>query len=152
MIIEQASVSLTFAGYSLSNTAPQTRLLPANNIYFVQPTSYNCLCAIDYIRAFYETGKSSLPGKLAPWLPKSLAREMPLVDLVSATPDIVTHPFSLDRPHVLMNKFSGPDDPQYKRVADTVGDLLRKIFDERHITKGNTSMRNERYSLKNLEI
>lgn len=75
-----------------------------------------------------------------------------LVDLVSATPDIVTHPFSLDRPHVLMNKFSGPDDPQYKRVADTVGDLLRKIFDERHITKGNTSMRNERYSLKNLEI
>ncbi|KAK0722210.1 hypothetical protein B0T26DRAFT_701827 [Lasiosphaeria miniovina] len=56
-----------------------------------------------HVVTFYETGKSTNAPQL--------------VDIDSATLQIVPHPLPLDRPHVTMNKFSGPDDPGYVLVA-----------------------------------
>ena len=44
--------------------------------------SFTTLCLenelTDYMFIFYETGKSSLPRKIAPWLPTSLSQEQPV--------------------------------------------------------------------------
>jgi hypothetical protein len=44
--------------------------------------SFTALCRendlIDHVFTFYETGKSSLPRKIAPWLPASLSQEQPV--------------------------------------------------------------------------
>lgn len=47
------------------------------------------------------------------------------MDWASASLDIVT-PLSIDRPHKLMNKFYGPEDPDFEKVRD----LFREILDE----------------------
>ncbi|KAG2414059.1 hypothetical protein HFD88_003250 [Aspergillus terreus] len=118
--------------------------------------SFTALCQehdlADRIVSFYETGKSSLPRKVAPWLPQYLAQEKPLVDICSATPDIVKHPLPLDRPHVLMNKFSGPHDPDYEIVAERIDYLLRKIRKGRAIERADAWIQTKRYSLKELHI
>ncbi|EFX03859.1 pfs domain containing protein [Grosmannia clavigera kw1407] len=48
-----------------------------------------------------------------------------LVDSDSANLDIVEHPIPLDRTHVLMNKFAGPRDLEYEKVAGRIEDFLR---------------------------
>ncbi|KAL5358354.1 hypothetical protein BJX96DRAFT_39877 [Aspergillus floccosus] len=82
--------------------------------------SFTALCQendlTDHIVTFYETGYTSLAHKVARWLPQYLAQEKPLVSRSSGTLDIVKHPLALDRRHILMNKFSGPDDPGYDAI------------------------------------
>ncbi|KFY28765.1 hypothetical protein V491_00298, partial [Pseudogymnoascus sp. VKM F-3775] len=118
--------------------------------------SFTALCKknglIDHVFTFYETGKSSLPRKIAPWLPASLSQEQPLVSLPSATPDFVPHPIPLDRPHVLMNKFYGPNDSGFVSVAHKIEILICKIRNGRPIEKADLWIRNGCYSKENLRI
>ena len=141
--------------------------------------SFTALCQendlANHIVIFYETGKSSLLRKVAFWLPQYLAQEKPvrpliyflsthsenkekfsnphqLVDISSATLDIVKHPLALDRPHVLMNKFSGPHDPDYEIIAERIDYLFRKIRQGRAIERADVWIRTKRYSLKELKI
>ncbi|KAL6231121.1 hypothetical protein BDW75DRAFT_233868 [Aspergillus navahoensis] len=106
----------------------------------------------NHVFTFYETGKSSLPRKIAPWLPASLAQEQPLVNISSATLDIVKHPQPLDRPHVTMNKFYGPDDAGYIAVAGVIECILCEVRQGRPIEKADLWIRNKRYSLRELKI
>ncbi|GAB1216032.1 hypothetical protein ATERTT37_005233 [Aspergillus terreus] len=118
--------------------------------------SFTALCEendlANHIVTFYETGKSSLLRKVAPWLPQYLAQEQPLVSISSAALDIAKHPLALDRPHVLMNKFDGPDDPGYDIVAKKIEHLVRKIRKGRPIERADAWIRTKRYSCKELQI
>jgi hypothetical protein len=60
---------------------------------------------------------------------RNLLNILQLVDSVSARLDIVLNPIPLERPHGLMNKFSGPDDPGYDAVAGKIGEMLKRIRD-----------------------
>ncbi|KAI0487708.1 ARM repeat-containing protein [Xylaria cf. heliscus] len=77
---------------------------------------------------FYETGKTSLPHKIFPWLPAFWSQKQPLVNQDSATLDFVEDPLPLDRPHIQMNKFKNPDDPGYISVAAAVANLLENVL------------------------
>ncbi|KAK3364019.1 armadillo-type protein [Lasiosphaeria hispida] len=118
--------------------------------------SFTTLCQenklTDRIFIFYETGKSSLPRKIVPWLPDSLSQVQPLVNRASATLDIVPHPLPLDRPHVTMNKFSSSDDPGYVSVAGVVDILLCDIRHGRPMERADLWIRNNCYSLAELKI
>ncbi|KAI0412356.1 ARM repeat-containing protein [Xylaria grammica] len=106
----------------------------------------------EYVSTFYETGKTSLPRKIVPWLPAMWSQEKPLVDKQSATLDIVPHPLPLDRPHIQMNKFRGPDDPGYIFVAKRVQALLEEVRKGRPVDIANVWIRDNRYSIENLNI
>ncbi|KAK4107003.1 hypothetical protein N656DRAFT_849775 [Canariomyces notabilis] len=118
--------------------------------------SFTALCQkselTEHVFIFYETGKSSLPRKVAPWLPASLSQEQPLVDSASATLDMVSHPLPLNRPHVTMNKFYGPNDPEYVSVTRVIDILLCDIRNGQPIEKADLWIRNNCYSLAELKI
>ncbi|KAI1424772.1 ARM repeat-containing protein [Xylaria sp. FL1777] len=103
----------------------------------------------DSVFTFYETRSTSLPRKILPWLP---SKGTPLVDKLSATLDIVPHPIPLDRPHIQMNKFDSPNDPEYDLIADRIETLLRAIREGRPIEKANKFVRQNRYSKETLKI
>ncbi|GAW22188.1 hypothetical protein ANO14919_117230 [Xylariales sp. No.14919] len=105
-----------------------------------------------YVSTFYETGKTSLPRQIVPRLPVMWSQEKPLVDKQSATLDIVPHPLPLDRPHIQMNKFRGPDDPGYIVVAKRVQALLEEVRKGRPVEMANVWIRDNRYSIENLNI
>ncbi|KAJ2985220.1 hypothetical protein NUW58_g5652 [Xylaria curta] len=92
---------------------------------------FTTLCREDIeprcMAAFYETGKSSLPRKLIPWLPAFLAQEKPLVNEESATLDVIRNPLALNRTHLLMNKFPSPYDNDYNLVAGRIRIILERI-------------------------
>ncbi|KAI1128146.1 hypothetical protein F5Y10DRAFT_292310 [Nemania abortiva] len=73
---------------------------------------------------FYELGKTSLRPN---GLPQTFSKKKLLVDRSSANLDIIPDPFPLDRPHVLMNKFSDPECPDYKVVAGRIQEMLKLI-------------------------
>ncbi|KAJ2987514.1 hypothetical protein NUW58_g4464 [Xylaria curta] len=123
----------------------------------------------DNVFTFYETGTTSLPHKISTWLPYQkkpvrVAAQTPLllwprltsapqlVDQASATLDIVLHPIPLDRPHVKMNKFDGPNDPDYIRVVEKVETVLRNIREGSPSMKAKEYIRINRYSLNHLAI
>ncbi|KAI0538646.1 ARM repeat-containing protein [Xylaria digitata] len=98
---------------------------------------------------FYETGLTSLPRKIFPWLP---AQGTPLVDQVSATLAFVPHPIPLDRPHIQMNKFDSPHNKDYDLVTGQVETLLRRIYEGSPIEIANTYIRTVCYSQEHLKI
>ncbi|KAI8945438.1 ARM repeat-containing protein [Xylaria longipes] len=104
------------------------------------------------VSIFYETSMTSLPQKIIPWLPALWSQEQPLVNQASATLDFVPHPLPLDRPHIRMNKFRGPDDPGYTSVAGRVQALLAEVRKGQPVEIANVWIRNTRYSLENLKI
>ncbi|KAK0636034.1 hypothetical protein B0T17DRAFT_483507 [Bombardia bombarda] len=93
--------------------------------------SFTALCSeerlIDCVATFYETRTSSLPRKVIPWLPTLLSHPKLLVDKDSATLDIVQNPLLLNRPHVQMNKFSGPKDADYEVLIEKIVSIISKI-------------------------
>ncbi|KAH7124211.1 armadillo-type protein [Dactylonectria macrodidyma] len=98
---------------------------------------------------FYETGKTNLKRKfLSPWLQAA----NPLVDRSSATLDIVPEPLPLKRRHVMMNKFFGPEDPDYDVVAGKIQTILQKIREGRPIEQADAWIREKRYTANNLKI
>ncbi|KAI0903518.1 armadillo-type protein [Ustulina deusta] len=105
-----------------------------------------------HMAAFYETGKTSLPRKLIPWLPGFLAQEKPLVGEESATLDVIHDPLPLERTHLLMNKFSGPSDEQYNVVAGRIHNILERIREGRPLEMADAHINNTCYKAKRLEI
>ncbi|KAJ8110970.1 hypothetical protein ONZ43_g5735 [Nemania bipapillata] len=77
---------------------------------------------------------------------------MALVDTGSARLDIVTNPIPLQRAHVLMNKFYGPEDLGYHAVAGKIEIMVGDMRQARPIDQANAWIRNKQYSLENLRI
>ncbi|KAI0099572.1 armadillo-type protein [Hypoxylon sp. NC0597] len=107
------------------------------------------------IFTFYERGATDLfrhlPYLLRIWCPTP----KPLVDQFSATLDLVAHPLPLDRFHVTMNKFQGPDkdrDPDYKNVAEKVEYVLEKIREGTPLQNADAYIRNKHYTDEILNI
>ncbi|KAI0110407.1 ARM repeat-containing protein [Nemania sp. FL0031] len=112
----------------------------------------NNLTSTGSVFAFYEIGVTSLPRKIIPWLPILLSQEQPLVEKDDAIPDIVAHPLALRRPHVLMNKFWGSDDPGYESVSGSIKTLVHNVCIGSPFRRAYTYMKNTCYSLEKLSI
>ncbi|KAI0869823.1 ARM repeat-containing protein [Hypoxylon argillaceum] len=96
-----------------------------------------------WLAGFYETEMSNPLRKSLPPL---------LVDSNSARLDIIPNPIALQRTHVRMNKFYGPEDPGYRSVSGQIEIIVRKIRQARPIDKANAWILNKKYSLGNLGI
>ncbi|KAH6705268.1 hypothetical protein BKA61DRAFT_492791, partial [Leptodontidium sp. MPI-SDFR-AT-0119] len=85
------------------------------------------------IRCFYETRKTQVFNSISR---KSLIKpeEMLLVDKVSACLDCHEH-IPLDVRHAMMNKYRGPEDPNFKLVAGRIKDIVDKIHTDRSLTR-----------------
>ncbi|KAI1212155.1 armadillo-type protein [Annulohypoxylon truncatum] len=82
------------------------------------------------IITFYERRATNLFRRIFYYFPNFFHTPEPLVDFNSATLDIVPHPLPLDRSHILMNKFQGPDkasDKDFEKVAGKIEWSLKKI-------------------------
>jgi predicted NACHT family NTPase len=75
-----------------------------------------------------------------------------LVDESSATLDIVQKPLPLDRSHVMMNKFNGPGCADYKTVAGTIQEFLRKIREGTPLMQADVWIRTKIYTPDRLKI
>ncbi|KAI1357155.1 hypothetical protein F5Y08DRAFT_347218, partial [Xylaria arbuscula] len=104
-----------------------------------------------HVATFYETGTTSLPSKAFPWLPRWLRQEKQLVNAYSATLNTIA-PISLDRPHVLMNKFSNDKCPDYQTVATNIRRLLGKIRMGNPLEQADEWIRNRCYTEERLKI
>ncbi|KAJ8123683.1 hypothetical protein O1611_g9537 [Lasiodiplodia mahajangana] len=102
---------------------------------------------------FYETKKGNFLRKvLPPGLADTLNEPKLLVDSSSARLDIVLNPVPLERNHIEMNKFSGPDDLGYKAVSGQIDSIIRDSREARLIDKARVWMRDRHYSEENLKI
>ncbi|KAM6481749.1 armadillo-type protein [Trichoderma sp. SZMC 28011] len=82
------------------------------------------------VHTFYETRGTVLPGKFLPsYFLTFFDQSKPLVNSASATLDIDSNPLPLERRHVMMNKFSGPDDLDYITVVGRLEALLQVVRD-----------------------
>ncbi|KAI0413532.1 ARM repeat-containing protein [Xylaria grammica] len=104
------------------------------------------------ITTFYETGTTSLPRKIFPFLPDSLSQIQPLVSECSATLVFIPSRIPLDRIHIQMNKFKGPEDIGYKAVAPVIKDLVDRVRKEQLVEKAKAEIRNTYCSGKGLKI
>ncbi|KAK4096674.1 hypothetical protein N658DRAFT_335672 [Parathielavia hyrcaniae] len=97
-------------------------------------------------------GKTSLPRKFLPRVLGWLHQEKQLVDEKSANLDIVSKPLPLDRPHVLTNKFGGPDCVDYKKVSGKIEELLGKIREGTPLAQADTWIRDKHYTEDKLKV
>ncbi|KAL5351267.1 hypothetical protein ACLOAV_003119 [Pseudogymnoascus australis] len=84
------------------------------------------------IRCFYETRKTQVLNAIShnsPFKPK----EILVVDKVSACLDCHEH-IPLDVRHAMMNKYRGPEDPNFKLVSGRIKDVMDKIRADRSLT------------------
>ncbi|OBT50883.1 hypothetical protein VE04_08686, partial [Pseudogymnoascus sp. 24MN13] len=82
------------------------------------------------VRCFYETRKTQMSNAISRNLP---VKEMLLVDKVSACLDCHEH-IPLDVRHAMMNKYRGPEDPNFKLVSGRIKDIMDKIRADRSLT------------------
>ncbi|KAI3316942.1 hypothetical protein HD806DRAFT_400081 [Xylariaceae sp. AK1471] len=107
-----------------------------------------------HLAIFYEAEKGNLLRKV-PFLGigADLFNEpRPLVDSHSARLDMVQNPIPLQRTHVMMNKFDGPEDLGYDAVAGRIEIMLCEIRKLHPIEKANAWIHNEHYCLEKLGI
>ncbi|KAH6999382.1 hypothetical protein EDB80DRAFT_650193 [Ilyonectria destructans] len=97
---------------------------------------------------FYELQTTSLPLKVFPWLPAWFRHQKQS----SATLDIIPDPLSLDRRHSLMNKFHSPECADYKKVADKIKKIVRKIRAGTPLEQADAWIRKEHYNADKLRI
>ena len=83
---------------------------------------------------------------------RKIANARQLVDESSATLDIVPHPHPLDRPHVLMNKFCGPEDPDYQEVSGKIERFLQEIREGTVLQRADAWIRDKHYTRERLKI
>ncbi|KAL7784928.1 hypothetical protein V8C37DRAFT_413165 [Trichoderma ceciliae] len=111
-----------------------------------------------HVLTFYELGKTSLHRKfplswlIPSWLLNQYCPPKQLVDSSSATLDIVPNPLPLDRPHVMMNKFSGPEDPDYKCVAGKIEEILLDIRTNSLLDVADAWIHDHHYTADRLKI
>ncbi|KAH8890026.1 hypothetical protein GQ53DRAFT_794983 [Thozetella sp. PMI_491] len=101
---------------------------------------------------FYEKEKGNLFRKVIPCrlLADLLKTPKLLVDESSARLDIVQHPISLQRTHVLMNKFQGPED--LKPVAGQIARILGEIRKGSLLKRADAWIRDTAYTPQRLKI
>ncbi|OHE90436.1 peptidase C14 [Colletotrichum orchidophilum] len=102
---------------------------------------------------FYETEKGNLLRKVLPtWAADFLKRPQQLVDSGSARLDIVTNPIALERNHVMMNKFPGQEDADYKAVARKISSIIKSMREGRPIDRADTIIREKCYAKNKLRV
>ncbi|KAF7549666.1 hypothetical protein G7Z17_g6223 [Cylindrodendrum hubeiense] len=113
-----------------------------------QDKDYPC-----HVHTFYEKHVTILQHKFFPaYLLPLFGQAKLLVDSSSATLDIVPDPMPLDRSHVLMNKFFGPEDSDYTAVAGKIQGIVWKIREGRPLEKADAWIRKECYTADRLKI
>ncbi|KAI9037202.1 uncharacterized protein KD926_000776 [Aspergillus affinis] len=75
-----------------------------------------------------------------------------LVDKSSARLDIVPNPVALERTHVEMNKFYGPEDPGYVAVSGKIKNNLEEIRDGSPLKTADDWIREDHYTADRLKI
>ncbi|TLS21304.1 uncharacterized protein PpBr36_10322 [Pyricularia pennisetigena] len=100
---------------------------------------------------FYESGKTDLLRGKVSWIPRFLSNPQVLVNRSSGTLQFVQNPLPLDRRHLLMNKFSGPDDPGYILVHQKIREIVRSIQQGTPIQQADAAIRRW-YSKERLRI
>lgn len=65
---------------------------------------------------------------------------------------MVEGPLGVNRPHVLMNKFSGPEDDEYRVVAGKIQETLRKIREGRPLEQADAWIRENHYTNNKLNV
>ncbi|KAI1460208.1 armadillo-type protein [Annulohypoxylon moriforme] len=104
------------------------------------------------VSVFYERGYTNLRRKI-PFLPAIFgSRGVILVSQESASLDCTSDRIALDRPHVQMNKFSGPEDEGFGRVASKVSSIIQEIRENDPLQKGDVYIRNNHYTMEKLAI
>ncbi|KAK4073091.1 hypothetical protein Purlil1_13140 [Purpureocillium lilacinum] len=101
---------------------------------------------------FYELGTTSLPQKAFPWLPTWFDQRKQLVDMSSATLDIIPDPLPLNRGHILMNKFHGAGCADYEKVAGKIREMVFKIHVRTPLEQADALIRNDSYNDERLRI
>ncbi|KAJ6439027.1 Protein zds1 [Purpureocillium lavendulum] len=101
---------------------------------------------------FYELGTTSLPHKAFPWLPTWFDQRKQLVDMSSATLDIIPDPLPLNRRHTLMNKFHGAGCADYEKVAGKIREIVAKIHVRTPLEQADALIRNDHYNEDRLRI
>ncbi|KAM0424167.1 hypothetical protein ACHAPT_010536 [Fusarium lateritium] len=119
--------------------------------------TFTRLCQDKYhpcqVHTFYEKKVTILQSKvLPPYLLPLFGQEKLLVDSSSANLDIVEEPLALERRHVTMNKFFGPEDPDYDIVAGRLQAILQKIREGRPLEQADAWLRNKHYTADKLKI
>ncbi|KAI0188180.1 armadillo-type protein [Xylaria flabelliformis] len=106
---------------------------------------------------FYETKMSNPYRKAMPkFIPRFLAdpiadifnKPKPLVDSSSARLHIVKNPIALERTHVMMNKFSDPDDYAFNAVSGQIKFMVSQILEAQPIEKAKNWVHYNHYSGK----
>ncbi|KAF4337556.1 peptidase C14 [Fusarium beomiforme] len=112
-----------------------------------------CSNSSNHLRVFtfYELGKTNLFRKF-PVIGTFLPFLKVLVDKSSASLDIVPDPLPLDRTHVMMNKFSAPEDPDYELVAMKLEEFLRTIRHGSPLERADDLIRQQYYNADRLKI
>ncbi|OQD68814.1 hypothetical protein PENDEC_c030G02246 [Penicillium decumbens] len=96
---------------------------------------------------FYEKGYTNLYRKHM-----KIANARQLVDEFSATLDIVSDPLPLDRRHVMMNKFYGPEDADYMVVAEKIEHFLQGTRKGTTLERADAWIRETHYTADRLKI
>ncbi|KAI0547023.1 armadillo-type protein [Xylaria curta] len=114
----------------------------------VQPAkAQSCQLAI-----FYETKMSNPYRKAMPEVIADLLNKPKLlVDSSSARLHIVRDPIALDRTHIMMNKFAGPEDNAFNDVSGQIKFMVDQIIKAQPIEKAKNWIYYRRY-LKKLNI
>ncbi|ETS82945.1 hypothetical protein PFICI_04821 [Pestalotiopsis fici W106-1] len=118
---------------------------------------FTTVCRVDgYVECmvtFYETGMSSLPRKIFPWLPDFLSQKKPIVEESSGSLEIIRdRRLPLSRTHVQMNKFPSPNDGDYGVVVGQIERILEKIREDRYHERADSHIKNQHYATQMLEI
>ena len=82
----------------------------------------------------------------------SLTAADQLVDCASATLDIGQKPIGLSRRHVMMNKFEGPDDEDYRLVSGKIMQFLETVRTNTPIQSADRWIRDKHYNEERLRI
>ncbi|KAI1736057.1 ARM repeat-containing protein [Xylaria scruposa] len=114
----------------------------------VQPAkAQGCQLAIFYETKMSNPYRNAMPEVIADLLNKPKL----LVDSSSARLHIVKDPIALDRTHVMMNKFAGPEDNAFNDVSGQIKFMIDQIIEAQPIEKARNWIYYRRY-LKKLNI
>ncbi|KAF2964352.1 hypothetical protein GQX73_g9230 [Xylaria multiplex] len=141
-----------FRDKKVSNLIDETKLKPGLKRLCGDFTSLYRHIDPSCMATFHETGKTSLPRKLVPWLPARWARLTPLVDEISGSLDSIHHRLPLNRTHLLMNKFPLPPDDDYNLVAGRIHEIFETIRKGQPVERADAYIMNTCYDAEKLRI
>ncbi|KAJ5710713.1 hypothetical protein N7488_004869 [Penicillium malachiteum] len=105
-----------------------------------------------FMAVFFETEKTHLPRRIGPFQISVFRKERLLVSENSSILDIVDNRQALNRSHVMMNKFEGPQDDDYDLVATKIKTMVNDIREGRPLEQAWAYVREKHYNDKKLEV